>query len=48
MQVMFTLTQPSCSWMREGAVRHTCAVGGVYLSISQTLRAFAKPEVDIR
>jgi hypothetical protein len=45
---MSTLLQPSRPWALERVVRHTCVVGGVYLSMSQSLRAFANPEIDMR
>jgi len=45
---MFTLLQATTPSALERAPRHTCAVGGVYLSISQSLRAFANPEIDMR
>jgi hypothetical protein len=45
---MFMLSEPSRTWALEGVARHTCAVGGVDFSISQRLRKFANPEIEMR
>ena len=45
---MFTLVLATSPWVLERASRHACAMGGVYLSVCQSKRAFPGTEIDMR
>ena len=45
---MFTLVLATSPWALERAPRHACAMGGVYLSVCQSKRAFPGTEIDMR